>query len=610
MHVVREINKDTFFVGGSDRRIELFENVYPLSNGVSYNSYLITDEKTVLIDTVDKSISGLFFENIKHVLNGRKLDYLICNHMEPDHCQTMEELVVRYDEVKIVCNKKTMDMIKQFFTFDIDSRVVLVKEGSTFSTGSHEFTFVMAPMVHWPEVMVTYDITTKTLFSADAFGTFGALNGNVFADEVDFDGLYMDEARRYYTNIVGKYGNQVQSLLKKAATIEIDMICPLHGFVWRRNINKFVDKYIKWSTYTSEETGVLICYASVYGNTENVCNIVANKLSMKGIRNIKMYDVSKTHPSFILAEVFKYSHIVFASTTYNAGIFVNMENLLHDIKAHNLQNKTVGIIENGSWAPTSGKLMHEILGSLKGITFINEQITIKSSIKENQEENINLFVDEIYSSMAPEKKVDFSGKIDGTSLFKLSYGLYLLSAKQGNKDNGCIINTVMQITDDPKRIAIAVNKNNLTYEMIKKSLKFNVSVLTTKTNFKIIEDYGFKSGRNVNKFENSYVLRSSNDLVYLNTCTNAYLSCDVIEMHEYDTHMVFIGEVTEGKVLNNDDPLTYEYYLKNVKPQPNKLEEKKGYICQICGYIHEGDELPADYICPLCLHGVDYFEKL
>ena len=347
MYNVMQINDDVTYVGASDRKLALFEAVYPLVNGVSYNSYLVNDEKTVLLDTVDRSVSGVFFENIAHVLDGRKLDYVIVNHMEPDHAATLGELVLRYPEVKIVSNAKVVAMIKQFFDFDVDARVQVVAEGDTFSTGKHTFTFAMAPMVHWPEVMVTFDTTDGILYSADAFGTFGALAGNVFADEVDFENKWLDEARRYYTNIVGKYGPQVQMALKKALALDIKMICPLHGPIWRENIAWFVDKYNKWSTYTPEDNTVLIAYASIYGGTENAANILASELAKKGIKNIAMTDVSVTHPSYIISEAFRCSHIVFAAPTYNAGIFTPMETLLLDLAAHNLQNRTVAFIENG-----------------------------------------------------------------------------------------------------------------------------------------------------------------------------------------------------------------------------------------------------------------------
>lgn len=389
MYNTKKIADDLFWVGANDRRLSVFEGVYPVPTGVSYNSYLLMDEKTVLLDTADKSVTHQFMENVAHVLGERSLDYLVINHMEPDHCAEIPCIVRKYPNVKIVCNAKIKTMLGQFFDFELpEEQLVLVKEGDTLNTGKHNLTFVFAPMVHWPEVMVTYDTVDKILFSADAFGSFGTVDGNIFADEVDFEHRYMDEARRYYTNIVGKYGPQVQSLLKKASGLEIKMICPLHGFVWRKDFDKFIDKYVKWSTYTPEIQSVLIPYASVYGGTQNVVEILASKLADLGVKDIKIVDTSITDSSYVVSDAFKYSHIIFASTTYNNGIFISMENLLHDIVAHNLQNRKIAIIENGSWAPTSGKLMTDLVSQLKNTEIIGNKLTLKSTIKENQMEEI------------------------------------------------------------------------------------------------------------------------------------------------------------------------------------------------------------------------------
>ena len=611
MYCVKAIHPDLYWVGANDRRLALFENVYPISRGVSYNSYVLLDEKTVLLDTVDKSVSDQFFENVAHVLNGRRLDYLIVNHMEPDHCGTIEQLVLRYPEVKIVCNAKTVQMIKQFFTFDIDSRAVLVKEMDTLCTGRHTLAFVMAPMVHWPEAMVTYDTTDKVLFSADAFGTFGAINGNLFADEVNFETEYLDDARRYYTNIVGKYGTQVQTLLRKAATIDIQTICPLHGPVWRKNIGWFIDKYVKWSTYTPEENAVMIAYASVYGNTANVADILASKLADAGVRNVKVYDVSNTHPSVLVAEAFRCSHLVFASTTYNAGIFVTMETLLHDIVAHNLQNRTVALIENGTWAPTAGGLMRKLLSGLRGIDILEDSLTVRSSLKEDQLEALDRMAAAIAASVRPEAPIVQNEKqIEPNAMFKLSYGLFVLTAKD-DRDGGCIINAVNQITDSPKRISIAVNKANATHDMIARTGAFNLSVLTTETQFPLIQRFGFQSSRDADKFADyDFPARSENGLIYVTESSNAFISAKVVQALDYGTHTVFIADVTEAKVLSNAPSLTYAYYFEHVKPKPAALSEQKGWVCKICGYIYEGDDLPADFICPLCKHGAEDFERL
>ncbi|MDD3429766.1 MAG: flavin reductase [Oscillospiraceae bacterium] len=613
MYCIKKVKEDTYWVGGSDRRIALFENVFPVSHGMSYNAYMVVDEKTVLLDTVDKAISTQFFENLEHVLAGKPLDYVIINHMEPDHCATLDELVLRYPGVKIVGNAKTLAMIKQFFTFEIDSRIITVAEGDTLCTGRHTFSFAMAPMVHWPETMVTYDTTDKVLYSADAFGTFGAINGNLFADEVNFERDWLDDARRYYTNIVGKYGTQVQALLKKAAALDIEIICPLHGPVWRKNISWFIEKYQKWSTYTPEENAVMIAYASVYGNTENAANILAGKLADAGVHNIVMYDVSATHPSIIVAESFRCSHLVFASTTYNAGIFCNMETALLDLKAHNLQNRTVALIENGSWGCTAGRLMSDIFSAMKNISLIEQTTSIKSSVKDAQLQQLESLAQRITQSMfPPQEQASVVQKIDASAMFKLSYGLFMLSAKDGAKDNGCIINTVTQVTDSPKQIAVAVNKKNYTHDMIVKTGMLNISVLSEEAPFKVFEHFGFQSGRDVNKFENCETqLRTQNGLLYLPQYANAVISGKVVSMQDLGTHTLFITEVTEAHILSDVPSATYAYYFANIKPKPQPAaQEKKGFVSKICGYVYEGDTLPEDYICPLCKHGAEDFEPL
>ena len=613
MHCTVKMTEDLYWVGASDRRLALFESVYPIPRGVSYNAYVVLDEKTVLLDTVDNSVSPIFFENLAHVLNGRKLDYLIVNHMEPDHAATIEAVVLRYPEVTLVCNKKTAQMMKNFFSFDVDSRVHLVAEMDTLCTGKHTFAFVMAPMVHWPEVMVTYDATTKTLFAADAFGTFGALGGNLYADEVNFQTEWLDDARRYYTNIVGKYGTQVQALLKKAATIEIETICPLHGPVWRKDIGWFIDKYVHWATYTPEEDAVVIAYASVYGNTETAANILAGKLADLGVRNVKVYDVSATHASEIVSECFRASHLVFLSTTYNAGMFVNMENLVHDIVNHNLQNRTIALVENGSWAPTAGGLMRAEFAKLKNCTILDETVTIKSSLKEAQLESMDALAEAIVDSMpkheAPVHTAD--APVEQNAMFSLSYGLFVLTARDGAKDNGCIINTVTQLTDTPKRISIAVNKANYTHDMIKKTGVFNVSVLSNDAPFAMFQHYGFQSGRDVDKFADVQgMARATNGVYYIPYCTSAFLSAKVTQTVEFETHTLFIADVTEAQTLSNTPSMTYAYYFANVKPKPAALQEQTGWVCKICGYVYEGEDLPADFICPLCKHGAEDFERV
>ncbi len=613
MYCYRKVKDDLYWVGGNDRRLALFEGVYSVPDGVSYNSYLLLDEKTVLFDTVDHAVEKVFFENIEHLLAGRKLDYVVVHHMEPDHSASLRELVMRYPEVKVICNAKIAAMIRQFFDFDIDSRAYLVGEGDTFSSGRHTLAFVMAPMVHWPEVMVSYDTTDKILFSADAFGAFGALDGALFADEVDFMRDYLDEARRYYTNIVGKYGTQVQALLKKAAGLDIEMICPLHGFVWRKNLGDFMEKYDKWSRYEPEQQGVVIAYASVYGNTANAADILACRLRELGVKTA-VYDVSVIPASEIIAAAFKWSHLVFASTTYNAGVFVTMEALISDLAAHNIQNRTVGIVENGSWAPTSGGLMRSVLEKCKNMTFLENKVSIRSSVKDKDYEDILSLAQAIADSMpkAPVHTVPAAGDVDANALFRLSYGLFVLTAREGDRDNGCIINTAAQVTDLPKRISVTVNKANLTHDMILSTGVFNLSVLTTDTPMKVFEHFGFASGRDTDKFAGCETeSRTANGVRYIGKYANAVISGHVVEKVDCGTHTIFIADVTEAAILSEAESVTYQYYFDHIKPKKQPApEKKKGFVCKICGYVYEGDELPADFVCPICKHGAADFERL
>ena len=611
MQCTRKLQENLYWVGANDRRLALFENVYPVPNGISYNAYVLLDEKTVLFDTVDAAVGSQFFENLAYVLGGRGLDYLIVNHVEPDHCATLAETIRRYPGVRLVCNAKAAAMIGQFFDPALTAQALLVKEGDTLSTGSHTLTFAMAPMVHWPEAMVTYDSTAKVLFSADAFGTFGALGGSIFADEMNFDRDWLAEARRYYANIVGKYGTQVQALLKKTSSLDIEMVCPLHGPVWRSRIDRLVEKYDRWSTYTPEENAVLIAYASVYGGTEAAANALACRLADRGVTNIAMYDVSVTHPSYIVAEAFRCSHIVFASTTYNAGIFVTMETLLQDLREHNLQNRKVALIENGSWAPTAAKQMREILESMRNITFLSEPVTLRSRLKPEQDGALDALADAITASL-PHPAPAAAQAIDSAAMFKLQYGLFVLTARDGDRDNGCIINTVMQVTSAPQRITIAVNRANHTHDLIRKTGVFNVSILSVDAPFKLFQHFGFQSGRDVDKFADfKHAERSENGLLRLNKYACAFLSARVVAEQAYETHTVFTAELTEATVLSGAEPVTYNYYHANIKPKRKPApEKKKGFVCKICGYVYEGDTLPPDFVCPLCKHGAEDFEPL
>lgn len=605
-----KIGDDIYYIGASSRTTHLFENVYPLENGASYNSYLIKDDKNILLDTVDKSVSDIFLENLENLLTGETLDYVIVNHMEPDHAKTLAEVILRYPNVTIIGNKKTKEMINNFFSFNTDN-MMIVKEGDTLKTKNHELVFVMAPMVHWPEVMVTYDSTTKYLFSADAFGTFGALSGNIYADTLDFQNTMINDARRYYTNIVGKYGNQVQALLKKALTLDIKMICPLHGPLWRKDFSYIIDKYIKWATNTPEEKGVLIVYGSIYGNTQNACDILANELANLGISKIKMYDVSKTHSSYLIAEAFKYSHIVLASATYNAGIFSNMEKFLLDLREHDIKNRTLAVIENGSWAANANKLMLNYLIDLKNCTIIEDTVTVKSAVNMAARDKISILANSIYKSFEKPSLDVVNTSVDPKALFKLTYGLFVITTNDNKFDNGCIINTVTQITDSPKRIIFSVIKNNKTAAMLNSSKKFAISILSTDAPFSVIQHFGFNSGNNFNKFENyDNKDKTENGNYFLPKFTNSYLAGEITNINEFETHYLYTADITESKVLSNTPSMTYQFYHDKVKPQPVSLEKKTGYVCTVCGFIHEGEELPDDYICPLCNHGIEVFEKL
>jgi len=613
MHCTKKITDDLTWVGADDRRLAMFEGVYSVPGGVSYNAYLLRDEKTVLFDTVDKAVRQRFLENLAHALEGRELDYLVVQHMEPDHSAAMRDLVSRYPAMKIVCNAKTLAFIRQFHDFDIGARVEVVKENDTLRTGRHTLRFIMAPMVHWPEVMVTYDSADRILFSADAFGCFGALNGALFADEVDFAKDYMDEARRYYANIVGKYGTQVTALLKKAAALKIDMICPLHGFVWRERLGHIVAKYALWGGYQPEKQGVMIAYASVYGNTENAAELLACRLRDRGVPAV-MFDVSVTPASEIVAAAFRWSHLVFASTTYNAGIFVSMDALLHDLVAHNIQNRTVAVIENGSWAATSGELIRKKLAGCRNINMLEATLSIKSSLKNEQLAEIDAMADAIADSLpaANNEQTREKAGVDVNALYKIPYGLYLLCVKENGRDNACIINTATQITSSPCRISIAVNKANLTHGMLQRAGEFNLSVLTQRAPFEVFERFGLRSGADTEKFADADGDgRAANGIRYLPDYANAMISAEVVETLDCGTHTLFLADITEASVLSEEPGVTYQFYLDHVKPKPQPPPgDQKGFVCKICGYVHEGDTLPDDIICPLCKHGAADFEPI
>lgn len=604
MYSPRLVQKDTYYVGASERRLALFENIYPLSDGVSYNSYLILDEKTCLLDTVDQSVQESFVEKVQETLKGRPLDYLVIQHMEPDHAGSLRRILELHPEVTLVLNNKTLLMFKNYLA-DLEwKKIEIVKELDTLTLGKHILNFVMAPMVHWPEVMVTYDSYTKTLFSADAFGTFGALSGNLFADRVKFEKKFEDEARRYYTNIVGKYGDQVQALLKKASLLNIETICPLHGPIWRQDLNYLLSLYDKWSRYEAEVQGVLIVYGSIYGHGEVAANIVADQLAELGLREIALYDASKTDKSYLVSEAFKYSHLVVIASTYNAGIFTPVKEFLEDLKEHNLKNRQFAVVENGSWAPMSGKLIEDFLKTLPGFQEIKEKITIKSAVKESDATLLKALAETIFASLARRKE-------DDNPLFKIPYGLFALSTFDGKKQNACIINTVMQVSSNPNQLLVTLNKQNYSASLLKKGSALNLSILTKHTPFSLIQRFGYQSGRDVDKFEAySDFSIADNGVNYLNKYVNAYFELEVVEVFDFQSHFGYLLKIKKTRVLNNEESLTYDYYMNNIKPLPKVETKKKGWICKICGYIYEGEDLPADFICPICKHGASDFEKL
>ena len=620
MYCTKKVTEDVIWLGGNDRRLALFEGVYPIDRGVAYNSYLLLDEKTALMDTADKAVAGLFLENLEHALGGRPLDYMVVQHMEPDHAAMLEAVLTRHPEATVVCSAKALTFIGQFFGPKLTEKAKVIKEGDTLELGHHTLSFIGAPMVHWPEVMMTYDAADRILFSADGFGTFGSQDGALFADEVDFDRDYLDAARWYYTNIVGKYGPQVQAVLKKAAGADIAMICPLHGFVWRKDLGYILDRYDKWSSYTPEEDGVLIAYASIYGHTENAAEVLAAALRRRGVKT-RLYDCSVSHKSVVLSECFRYSRLVFASATYNAGIYTPMKELLEALAEHNLQNRTVGLMENGSWGPMAAKQMAGILEGMKNMTVLEPVVTMKSALTEEQLPQVEALADALSAGLHIEAKEEKTGSVPekgetpmiDTSVYRdLTYGLFILSANDGTKDTGCIINTVCQAASDPQIITIAVNKANYTHDVIAKTGIFNVSILAEDAPFGLFQHFGFQSGRDVNKYENCTMSRTSaNGCRYHFEHTCGFISGKVISSMDLGSHTLFVAEVTEAGKTGSGAPITYAYYHANTKPKPKKEEQKKkGFICNICGYIYEGDELPADFICPICKHPASDFSPL
>ena len=587
------------YVGVNDHKVDLFEGQYPVANGMAYNSYVILDEKIAVMDTVDANFTHEWLDNLEQVLDGRKPDYLIVQHMEPDHAANVANFLKVYPDTTVVANVKTFQMIYNFFGLTLEGQKLEVANGGTLSLGNHQLTFVFAPMVHWPEVMVTYDSTDKVLFSADGFGKFGALDV-----EEDWD----DEARRYFIGIVGKYGTQVQSLLKVAATLDIQIICPLHGPVLSENLGHYIGLYDTWSSYTPEEEGIVIAYTSIYGHTKKAVDLLADKLRSKGCPKVVVYDLARDDMSLALSDAFRYSKLILATTTYNASIYPFMHDYISRLVEHNFQNRTVGLIENGSWAPLAAKVMREMMAKCKKINWLDTTVKILSAINQDNQDQLEAMADELCKEYIAQNDT-LANKNDLTALFRIGYGLYVVTSNDGKKDNGLIVNTVIQLTDTPNRVAVNINKANYSHHVIKQTGMLNVNCLSTEAPFSVFQQFGFQTGRSVDKFAGQTVHRSDNGLVFLDKYINAFMSLKVEDYVDLGTHGMFICSVTEARVMSNQETMTYTYYQNNVKPKP-ETEGKKGFVCKVCGYIYEGDELPADYICPLCKHGAADFEPI
>ncbi len=594
-----KITNDVFYIGVNDHEVDLFEGQYVVPNGMSYNSYAIVDEKIAIMDTVDGGFTHEWLDNIEHALRGRKPDYLIVQHMEPDHSANIFNFAKAYPSAIIVSSQKAFVMMQNFFGTDFSERRIVVGEGDTLALGKHTLTFVTAPMVHWPEVIVTYDSYDKILFSADGFGKFGAL---------DVEEDWACEARRYYIGIVGKYGAQVQALLKKAAGLDIQTICPLHGPVLKENLGYYLGLYDTWSSYQVEEEGVVIAYTSVYGNTKKAALRLAEKLKENGCPKVVVNDLARCDMAEAIEDAFRYGKLVLATTTYNADIFPFMNTFIHGLVERNFQNRTVAFIENGSWSPLATKVMKGLLENCKNLHYAENSVRIMSALNEESVAQIDALVKELCVEYLAQKS-ETANKNDLSALFKIGYGLYVVTSNDGRKDNGLIVNTVTQVTNTPNRVAVVINKDNYSHHVIKQTGKMNVNCLSVDAPFAVFERFGFQSGRNVDKFDGYETLRSDNGLVFLPRYINAFMSLAVEQYVDLGTHGMFICSIAEARVISNADTMTYTYYQENVKPKP-QTEGKKGYVCKICGYVYEGEELPEDFICPLCKHGVADFEEI
>ena len=593
------ITNDIKYIGVNDHVVDLFEGQYIVPNGMSYNSYVILDEKVAVLDTVDKNFTHQWLDNLERELNGRTPDYLIVQHMEPDHSANIANFLSVYPQTVVVASSKAFTMMGQFFGTEFTDRRMVVGEGDTLSLGRHQLTFVTAPMVHWPEVIVTYDSYDKVLFSADAFGKFGAL---------DVEEDWACEARRYYIGIVGKYGAQAQALLKKAAGLDISIICPLHGPVLTENLGYYLNLYNIWSSYEPETEGILIAYTSIYGNTKTAVELLAESLRAKGCPRVEVTDLARCDMAEAVEDAFRYSKLVLATTTYNADVFPHMKSFIHHLTERGYRNRTVALMENGSWAPQAAKVMRSMLAESKNLTFTDTTVTIRSALNEESRAQVESMANELCREYLAQQG-ETANKNDLNALFNIGYGLYVVTCKDGQKDNGLIVNTVTQVTNTPNRVAVTINKENYSHHIIKQTGMMNVNCLSTDAPFSVFETFGFQSGRTADKFAGMEVLRSDNGLVFLPRYINSFLSLKVEQYVDLDTHGMFICSVSEARVISDVDTMTYTYYQDHVKPKP-ETEGKKGFVCKVCGWVYEGDTLPADIVCPLCKHGAADFEPI
>ena len=593
------ITNDIRYIGVNDHKVDLFEGQYKVPAGMSYNSYAIIDDEIAIMDTVDANFTHEWLDNIEASLGGRKPDYLVVQHMEPDHSANIVNFTKAYPNAMIVSSTKAFAMMKHFFGTDFEDKQIIVGEGDKLPLGKHTLHFVGAPMVHWPEVIVTYDDYDKVLFSADGFGKFGAL---------DVEQSWDDEARRYYIGIVGKYGAQVQNLLKKAAGLDIAKICPLHGPVLDSNLGHYLHKYDLWSSYQPESEGIVIAYASIYGNTKKAVMTLADKLKANGCPTVRLHDLARCDIHEAVADAFRYNKLILASSTYNADVFPFMRQFIDHLTARGFKNRTVAFVENGSWAPQAAKVMRRMLEDCLNLTMLDTDVKIMSALDENSKNQLNTVADELCREYLAQQD-ETANKNDLTALFNIGYGLYVVTSNDGKKDNGLIVNTVTQVTNTPNRIAVTINKENYSHHIIKQTGMMNINCLSTDAPFAVFEAFGFRSGRNVDKFADCEPLRSDNGLVFLPRYINSFMSLRVEQYIDLDTHGMFICSVTEARVLSDRETMTYSYYQNNVKPKP-QTDGKKGYVCKICGYIYEGDALPEDFICPLCKHGAADFEPI